>query len=66
MTLPKPETRVLNTLGLGRATIFMARVGFRASVFGPGRAQATVKLPQVGFGLKTKIRANFRAIFGPD
>ena len=53
-------------LGLGRATIFMARVGFRASVFGPGRARATVKLPRVGFGLKRLKKLKFGPTFGPN
>ena len=39
-------------LGLGRATFFLARVGFRACGFGPGRARATGRVLRVDFGLE--------------
>ena len=53
------ENEIGLALGLGRATIFMARVGFRAFGFGPGRARATGKLPRVGFGLKKLKKLKF-------
>ena len=49
--LTPPAKECNKPVGLGRATFFMVRVGFRAWDFGPGRARATRSVPRVDFGL---------------
>ena len=52
-------------LGLGRATFFMVRVGFRACSFGMGRARVTVNLDGLISGQNISNSGHFRAAFGP-
>ena len=52
-------------LGLGRATFFMVRVGFRACSFGTGRARVTVNLDGLISGQNISNSGHFRATFRP-
>ena len=52
-------------VGLGRATFFMVRVGFRACSFGTGRARVTVNLDGLISGQNISNLGHFRAAFGP-
>ena len=53
-------------VGLGRATFFMVRVGFRACSFGTGRARVTVNLDGLISGQNISNSGHFRATFGPN
>ena len=52
-------------LGLGRATFFMVRVGFRACSFGTGRARVTGNLHRLISGHNILNSGHIRAAFGP-
>ena len=53
--------RCIQFLGLGRATFFMVRVGFRACSFGTGRAQVTGNWLISGHNISNS--GNFQATF---
>ena len=55
--------RYIQFLGLGRATFFMVRVGFRACSFGTGRAQVNGNWLISGHNISNS--GNFWAPFGP-
>ena len=57
--------RYIQFLGLGQATFFMVRVGFRACSFGTGRARVTVNLDGLISGQNISNSGHFRAAFGP-
>ena len=59
------EDSGLPNLGLGRATFFMVRAGFRACSFGTGRARVTVNLDGLISGRNISNSGHFRATFGP-
>ena len=52
-------------VGLGRATFFMVRVGFRACSFSPGWARATGNLHGLISGRNILNSGRIRAAFGP-
>ena len=52
-------------IGLGRATFFMVRVGFRACSFSPGWARATGNLHGLISGRNILNSGRIRAAFGP-
>ena len=52
-------------IGLGRATFFMVRVGFRACGFGSGRARATENFHGFISGCNISSSGHIRATFGP-
>ena len=56
---------IKSQLGLGRATFFMVRVGFRACSFGMGRARVTANLDGLISGQNISNSGHFWAAFGP-
>ena len=52
-------------LGLGRATFFMVRAGFRAWGFGSGRARATGNVHGLITGHNISYSGHIWAAFGP-
>ena len=52
-------------IGLGRATFFMVRVGFRACGFGSGWARATENFHGFISGCNISSSGHIRAAFGP-
>ena len=52
-------------IGLGRATFFMVRVGFRACGFGSGRARATENFHGFISGCNILSSGHIRATFRP-
>ena len=59
------DPRFFWKLGLGRATFFMVRVGFRACSFSPGWARATGNLHGLISGRNILNSGRIRAAFGP-
>ena len=53
------------SIGLGRATFFMVRVGFPACSFGTGWARVTVNLDGLISDQNISNLGHFRATFGP-
>ena len=61
----KTRIRIHQYIGLGRATFFMVRAGFRARGFGSGRARATGNVHGLITGHNISYSGHIRAAFGP-